>query len=76
MAYRTSSYIFTCESDYDKACAQIKNMMYQDWKDPDKIYFDGWIGGGEYQISIMNGCSNPIDAARYCKEQGGAYHTV
>ena len=76
MSYRTSSYIFKSEKQYETAREQLYNMMYQDWRDPDKLYFDGWIGGGEYQISIMDGCSNPVDAARYCREQGGVYRTV
>lgn len=55
MADRRSKYYFSNESDYEKAKNHIRELMYQDYWDSDKIYFEGYYGG-EYLISIMTEC--------------------
>lgn len=69
---RRSSYAFATEEAYEEAKSHLYKKMYQDYKDPDKLYFEGWCGG-EYIISIMDNCSNPLDAASICKEHEGHY---
>lgn len=72
MADRRSKYYFSNESDYEKAKNHIRELMYQDYWDSDKIYFEGYYGG-EYLISIMTECSNPILAASLCEEHHGEF---
>ena len=70
MASRRSTYFFPDEYWYQKAKDQLYDLLYQDYQDSDKLYFEGWYGG-EYVISVMEYCSNPVLAASICQENHG-----
>lgn len=72
MAKRRSTYFFPTEKDYEDAKNHLYDKMYQDYQNPDKLYFEGYYGG-EYVISIMEYCSDPELAASLCREHRGVY---
>lgn len=69
---RRSTCFFPNREAYEKAKEHLYQKMYQDYRDSDKLYFEGSYGN-EYVISIMEYCSDPIFAASLCKEHGGVF---
>jgi len=72
MAARRSTYFFPTRAYYEEAIDHFYNKMYDDYKDSDKLYFEGSYGD-EYVISIMEFCSDPVTAASICREHCGVY---
>lgn len=83
MADRRSTYVFQREQDYEDAKDHLYREMYQDYRDTDCLYFEGWWGSCSrfdwsecYRIDIMSGCSDAPKAADIIREHRGRYYDM
>ena len=72
MADRRSTYVFSSEEYYEEAKEHLRKKMSSDTYDSDKLNFEGWYCGN-YEISIMDECTDPEMAASICREHRGRY---